>query len=314
MKRNLYTKEEEDFVKENYIKLGRTACAHALDRSNSSIKSLARRLGIKCSKDQILKAQSRRKKNIYTVNEKLFISEISEETAYLLGFLWADGHLHIHRGNTENYNYRTKMQILKNDAIQISSLFDQTGKWGKHFRIDKKNGNESISFNCSNPILGEFLEKHDYKIKSFVSPHKILSIIPCQFHRNFLHGYLDGDGCIFANKESNGYCVKFTSTYEQNWEFLIKICDQINCSYSIQRRLRKKSKYSSFEIHGSRNCLIFCDFIYKEEFKFGLFRKFEKYLLIREKTKNLIKEKKYPWVNPDEKYLNILNKQLNFPS
>lgn len=315
MNYKFYTEEEKEFVKNNYVKLGKGVCAEILGRTNEAIKCLALKLGVKHSKHQTLEILSKRR-NIHTVNEKLFTTKISAETAYLLGFIWADGHLNSKRKNTDNYHYVTQLTILKTDADQISFLFDKTGRWGKQTLINKCNKKLITKFYCSNPFLGEFLEKNDYKTKSFDSPSKILSFIPSQFHKNFLHGYLDGDGCIYAPLESNKYSITFTSTYEQDWQFLIDISNKIGCPFSIQRKFKKNkktkkdSKYSTFLINGSRNCLVFCDFIYGEDFKFGLIRKFEKYLIIREKIKKLIKEKKKPWTNPDNKYLYILNKEI----
>ncbi len=275
-----YSEEEIKFASDNYNSLSRQEIASKLGRTPLSIKNLLRRLGLKHTREEILRKQVQYNKKTtgeFTVNEKMFISNIDKITSYLLGLLWADGYLAI-KNRKNSKTYRIILSLKQSDGEYIKELLQHTGKWS--FCVNKSGKNIQYSFHCANTLLCQFLEENDYREKSYKSPSKILNIIPSEYHSYFYLGYLDGDGCIYT-KNSDSRII-FTSGIKQEWDFLENLCAYLGCKFTITRVIRKgrDSKYSSFSLYGRSNCLLFGDFIYSDK-TIGFDRKRNKYNLIK---------------------------------
>ena len=76
----VWTEEDDKFLKENYTKYSRKELGEFLDRTVSSIQNRARRLGLK-------------QEDKYTYNKDFFEVIDTEEKAYWLGFIFADGYV-----------------------------------------------------------------------------------------------------------------------------------------------------------------------------------------------------------------------------
>jgi intein/homing endonuclease len=266
--RTKYTTNEIDFLKKNFNILSRKEIGKILKRTPAAIKSICRRLSIKHNKDEILNKQikySKKQSGQYNVNEKKFINDIDDVAAYLLGLIWADGHLHKKIKNDTVKYYALSISLKESDANYVDELLINTGKWTK---TKYKN---QIAFTCYNRILGEFLELHDYLSKSKTSPCKILSHIPIDLHKYFFLGYLDGDGCIY-NKNKK-ITITFTSTYEQDWKFMEKLLQNMDIKYYIRRVIKNNTaKYSDLRIHKKDHCSKFLSYLY-DKHSLGFIRK-----------------------------------------
>jgi hypothetical protein len=283
-----FNKEEISFLKENYIKLGRKQCAAILKRSPNSIKDKCRRLGVKNSaKETSLKQSkgSRKQAGEYTVQERFFIQDHSPESAYLLGFLWADGHLHKGVRKSGNTFYQIVLGINTEDGNYISNLLDKSGKWSKCYQMPTR-GQPMTYFSCSNTILGNFLENNDYLVKSYSMPTKILRHLPENLKKFFFLGYLDGDGCVYS--KGNHHSFIFSSSKNQEWDFLAGLTDKVGCSYSTKagERANRKSGFSYFSINGLKNCISFGNYLYREA-SLGLPRKKQKFELMLKRSLEL---------------------------
>lgn len=212
MKRK-YTKYEIEFVKNNYKKFGITYCSKRLNLSVFHINKIAKSIGISLSYTDICKIRSLSKiKEIiqYKVNPSNFIKFQSPEHVYILGFLWADGHI-------EKNRYRINCCIKRVDFKYLKPIFKSTGIWNiKHIMIRDKFKLTLIQ--TSNRILWDFLVENDYLIKSGASPDKILSKIPEHLKHYWWRGYFDGDGCVDVRKTANR--VTISSVYNQDWRFI----------------------------------------------------------------------------------------------
>ena len=68
-----------------------------------------------------------------------------------------------------------------------------------------------------------------------------------------------------------------TSCYDQNWEFLEKILSSLNIKYNISRKFTKSNhRYSQVVFSGYEKIYKLKQFIYPNEFEFGLYRKYKK--------------------------------------
>lgn len=306
-----YTEQETEFLKSNYIKLGRQECARQLGRTALSIKSKCRKLGIKNTQEQTYQKQvlfNTPKAGEFTVDENLFINNLNYITSYLLGFIWADGYLRIEKRQNGTKKYRIIIGINSEDAKYLQPLLETTGKWSTIHHKTPQKGKPCTSFCSANTILGGFLESNDFNCKATKSPDKILSKIPPELHHFFFLGYLDGDGCIFAKENNKHYCIAFTSDYNQDWTFLSNLCKKLECKFTIKQVIRKtrKSQFSDFRINGYKNCILFGSFVYQNG-QIGFPRKKEKFNLIIQKIKEHIYDDTPLWNNNKEKYLKALN-------
>jgi len=216
----------------------------------------------------------------YNVNPRQFINPITIESAYILGLLWADGSI-FRKGKHANISLVTTYP----DFLYINPLMLKTGKWRLYFRKSKLHPTwkERCDIVTSNRPLADFLIENDYKTKSQESADKILSIIPQKLKHYWFRGLLDGDGHIHTDNKGS-HSVSFSSTFDQNWNYLEDICKSLNIKYVIKRRISKKShKQSNFSIYGMYKTIKFCEYIYNgyPEDDIGLKRKYDKFLQLK---------------------------------
>lgn len=312
-----WTEKEIEFLKHNYVKLGRKKCSEILKRTSNAIHSKCLKLKIKHTKEETLQKQllgNLKKEGEFTVNEKLFMDEINEITAYLLGFIWADGYLQVNKKRTGHILYRIRIGINREDGEYIKTLLDTTGKWNISYHKPKK-GKEIMSFACANTILGKYLFENDYHSKSINSADKILSKIPDNLKHYWFLGLLDGDGCITIGKKTK---IDFSGPYEQDWSFLINLFKKLNVSFSYRKgeRIKENNKiyrFSSFSTNGRKNCLKLGNYLYQEINlnKIGFQRKFNKFLSIIQDIKNIVNNsniKNQHWKNIKPEIIEMINK------
>jgi hypothetical protein len=204
------------------------------------------------------------------------IFEFNKYISYILGFIWADGCLQ------KNI---ISLECKERDIIEIEKYFNQI-KYKSHIRKRTHNKESNkILYSCDKEFIN-FLFDHDYKNKSYVSPLKILNLIPKEYHNYFYLGWFDGDGCIYINKKSGNYQLSFAGTFEQDWgclEDFFKF-NGIN-KYKIIR-VKNKTKYSQIRITNKKDIIKIRDLFYCDD-ELGLRRKKEKFYLLYSITKGL---------------------------
>ena len=219
-------------------------------------------------------------------NPDMFIKALTKESSYVLGFLWADGHI-----STKTKNSEVLMEIVDEDLREIKRCMESTGAWRFHTR--KRGDNKPITRAVAHSReLYEFLERHDYGEKSTKSADKILSHIPEEFHRYFFRGLIDGDGCFYINEKQYLYQFSLASSFDQDWSYFTKFLDKIGVEYKIQKnsKLNKKGVLNQSSAVRATNKkyiakLFECVYEGYDSDKIGLPRKYEKALFIKEKSK-----------------------------
>lgn len=288
-----YTNNEIDFLKNNYSDKGANFCSKSLNRNYWSIISKAGRLGLRISKELKSKQMKRcskmertRPKNAKSVDLNQFIDIKSKEIAYILGLIWADGHIH---------KYKVSVTSLKTDLEQIYPFFMKTGEWSmfcvkqKRYEVQCQ---EVMSIYSSNKEMANIFTEYDYHVKSDKSACKVLSKIPENLQHYWFRAFFDGDGYIWYSKECM-YKITLTSNKDQNWKFMEKLCNKLSIVYHIRRdsyknkqgRINSRSVFIINNFHGVKS---FCEYIYKgcKNDNMYYYRKYNKWLEMKDFMKN----------------------------
>ena len=242
-------------------------------------------------------------KNKPTVDFKDFEESLTKESSYILGLLWADGHL-------MKKSRLTSINMSADDILDVKNIFLKTGNWriSQPFKkfFNNKEVKSQIKISTTTWGLYYILEKYNYLEKSSVSPDDILNKLPLNLKKYWFRGYLDGDGCIRI-KDKKYMGVVFAGSYEQNWNFLISLCESLNIKFLIKKYIVKLGKYSQFVIYKKYDTLKFCEFIYDDFNNIGLKRKYDKFIEIKKYVTNREingwTEQKIKWLTANYKIL-----------
>ena len=193
----------------------------------------------------------------------------SEEKAYFLGFVYADG------GHNEKRHSLT-ITIQQNDEDLLKKFYD--------------------IFECQRPIEYVYNKKYDQHYSSFRLQNIHLSqqllnlgvmgdksfkitfpdFLPINLRRHFIRGYFDGDGCIgFSNRGWKSTKIQFTG----NEKFLKSVQEIIIEETNITMNLRreKKSKICDLDKAGIFNIYPILNYLYKDSTIY-LQRKYDRYI------------------------------------
>lgn len=160
-------------------------------------------------------------RRIYKVNEDFFKCINTEEKAYILGFICADGHIEKDRLNItvsiKDKEILEKIRYAMNSNHPIKEV-QRTNPYKKTNRENLILSELMIgSVELVKPLFNMGLTTN----KTYTLNGDILKYIPKYLIRNFLRGYFDGDGNVFFGRRySSGY--KYNVNICGNEDFLLK--------------------------------------------------------------------------------------------
>lgn len=167
---------------------------------------------------------SRGNKQGYPRNEYYFSKIDTEEKAYWLGFLYADGCVH-------SNNYEISINITDKEHVQkFQQAIGATGHKITEIQDKRFSAAKTLyQFTIKDKQL------HSDLIKWGCVPQKTLIIdkipnIPRDYVSHFLRGYFDGDGSLHYLQGTNNYRISFTSGSES---FLNDIQKELQTQVSI---------------------------------------------------------------------------------
>ena len=255
MEKKQWTSEEIDFLKENYETMSKVDIANKLNRTPTAIKVKANKLGLK-------------KPEKYYYNHDFFENINTEEKAYWLGFIYADGYIW-----QTNRNSELGIELQKKDFEHLKK-FNKCieGNIEVNFRNRQQKYGLNSEGNCSirlysRKIVNDLIQ-HGVKFnKSDCIEFPTLN--NKELMMAFIRGFFDGDGCIMRNKSRKCLSANFTSA---SLDFIQDLrgwlYDEIGVSsYIIKEKPRmgviqsKKDCYRLY-INGMENSYIFCKTLY----------------------------------------------------
>ena len=269
---NLYKKEipwtERDyqFIRDNYMKMQTSEIAEYLHRSSAAVKIKAKQIGLK--------------KYPYCCDYHYFDNIDTEEKAYWLGFLSADGW--IWKPNDSGagvvgceLQYRD-INHLKKLNKSISGNYKITDRW-RHCNLSKSN---KLSHMCCLRIYS--FQMYDSFVNiGFTNQKSFDCDIPKltdELLRHFIRGYFDGNGLFSFNPQKDGFTVGFTTASQKLYSSFLSIFKKLNFELYDRSYI---SEYGTniycFNIRFKDNKIRFLQYIY-DNCSIYLDRKYKKYL------------------------------------
>lgn len=251
-------------------------------------------------------------KRKYFINADEFLKLEKPEYIYILGYIWADGYI---------YNIKNKYNIelyTSKDSVNIKKIIMKTGKWciKKRIKYLKKTNKfyENYTFTVSDKKINNFLIDLDFNKKSYISPYKILNLIPHNLKHHFYRGYSDGDGSfsLYNNEKTCKYGL--TSSLEQDWHHIEKLFKYLKINiYKIYKYKRKTGNFTYVSISNKSDIIKLGDYLYKNSYDIRLERKYDIYQKIK---KSNIQKSSPKWTNVDINFLkeNYYEKGVNYCS
>lgn len=265
-KNSPWTDDEIEFIKENYMEMKTSDISQMLSRTMSAIELKASKLGLK--------------KYPYTCDYHYFDEIDTEEKAYWLGFLTADGWIN---KNDKNNAGVTGVELqygdinhLKKFNKSIGGNYKITDRW-KSCPISTGDKEKKHHLCCirifSLTMYNSLVDKGFTKDKSF---NYHIPNIRKDLIRHYIRGYFDGDGCFtFTNKS---FHINFITASKMLHDDVAKILRFENFNFTESSYINDyNTTMYKIDIRRQQDKINFLDWIYQDS-NIYLDRKYKKYL------------------------------------
>lgn len=198
----------------------------------------------------------------YTLNRNYFDNIDTEEKAYILGFIAADGYVADNRIkiilNIKDIDILQKIKIELNYSGNIKFVNNRLNPYTKQY----------TSMHCSIDLcsveLATTLRKYGLDSqKTYSLDERIISNIPIHLMRHFLRGYFDGDGNVsFGKKYTSG--IKYNINVCGTKEFLLHSFQKFFPSTNKMYYDPKTRSMHVWKISKKENVIDFLIYLYKD--------------------------------------------------
>lgn len=264
-----------DFIKDKYYneKLSMQKIGELIGCSANTICRVMKENGLKARTDreQALK---------YTCNEHYFDIIDTEEKAYWLGFMYADGFIQ----NKRKYgNYKVGLSLTESDREHLEKLkncLESNVEIKTYIPKTKYNSKPYCKLLVTSNILAEGLIKH-----GCVTNKTELLTFPDWLNEDlkihFIRGYIDGDGSVcywYGNNDNKFYCgIRLVGTKEM----IEGVQNFLETHLKTAPRWKDRDvNNTQLNIGGNKQVLRLLDLLYGNA-NIYLDRKYEKYLEIK---------------------------------
>ena len=251
--------------------------------SRPAISIQFKKRGIKLNKHR---ARTNRK---YTLNEQYFDVIDTQEKAYFLGFLYADG------TNCKN-GRRVDLTLAEEDKEILEKLAVLVDSNKPLIRVKIKDKQptrqDQFCFSMNGTRISQRLtDLGCMNNKTFKLKFPTKEQVPEHLRRHFIRGYFDGDGGISFTMPPSRNCMvyKISITSTQDMLNSIKYLIQKDLLINISIRpsyapKRDKKIIMELDIVGRKQVMAFLDWMYKDanislQRKFNKYREMQEYLL-----------------------------------
>lgn len=216
--------------------------------------------------------------NTVKFNESIFDSIDTEQKAYWLGFIYADGYI-----SNPNAKYKNVFELsLQLKDIEHLSKFNE---FMEHNKDNVKFDNHRCRWNIMNKHLWETLNNYG------CTPNKSLILKFPNFDnfkdvsllRHFIRGYFDGDGCISFYKHK--HCVTPHAEIIGTHDFLEKIIQVSQIPSKFRHDKRHSDKTFTIE-YTKENTVKIINWLYSD-CTIYLNRKYQKYNFFKNGSRSI---------------------------
>lgn len=228
--------------------------------SSVAINALLRRHGY------VAKSQSELQRK-YSINEAFFDVIDTEEKAYFLGFLYADGYNNTHRNSVTLSLKENDKEILEklNNLLQPNKPLQY---------VEYKTTNSTNQYRlviANNHISQRLVDLGCYKAKTYTLEFPKEKQVPSNLLRHFVRGYFDGDGWV----GEKAICIVSTLNFCNSLAEILNQELNVN-SYIRARHPERNNNIRMLELN-RKSARKFLKWIYKDS-NIHLQRKYERYL------------------------------------
>ncbi len=211
----------------------------------------------------------------YAFNQNWLDSVDSEEKAYFLGFMYADGNNTITR-NTVSISLQEADKCIL-DKFKLLLGMEHTLQYIPARLINKDQKIYTSQPMCKLAITNIYFSKRCEELGIIANKSLKLKFpewLDKSLHHHFIRGYFDGDGCVHFNKANKSLLFYMLGTFE----FLTDIAQilKYNCNINLNKITKIKNIYS-LRYSGNKNSLKFFSWLYKDATIY-LERKKEKFI------------------------------------
>jgi hypothetical protein len=218
-----------------------------------------------------LRKQDKTARKHQILNENYFKNINTEEKAYILGLLYADGYI-----NNNGFGI-TLMEIDKELLEKISMIL--YGKIILGYRKSRNNTKPQYRFEIASKIMKNDLIKHGC-IKAKTFKIRFPELKNKSLYQHFIRGYFDGDGCLCVptNKPKN---ITFTIT--SNVNFCDGLAEYVKNVINVNMKsCIRYGDIGNVRLTGNNQVRTFMNWLYNDATIY-MKRKFEKYNKINTK-------------------------------
>lgn len=200
----------------------------------------------------------------------------TEEKAYFLGFVYADG-CNTGRGLSIKLNEKDR-HILETFSMAMFGYVYLYTRPPRQAKIKDRiiNGGATVEFNVrGQSIVTQMVRLGVVRRKSLVLQFPTPSQVPAHLLRHFMRGYFDGDGCL-SHRTANS-AKRYIATVISSHDFCTAFVQYVNPLLDVNFTfVKKSSKIDAVNLSGNRQIKRFMDWIYADA-TICLVRKFTKY-------------------------------------
>ena len=214
----------------------------------------------------------------YTVNHDFFDQIDTEEKAYILGFICADGHIDRKKGcivialQDSDYKILEKIRSCLNSNHPIVRNIQRKNPYTK--------ANHLVTPQCAITISGKKLVAPLFNMglnnrKTYTLDSTIMKYLPENLIRHFLRGYFDGDGNIVWKKHyssGNKYLIQVAG----NKDFLLSSFQKYFPTQNVLYKYKTSKQCYVWKVSDRLKVLEFLNYIYSDA-KIYLDRKYKIY-------------------------------------
>lgn len=255
---NKVSKDIQDKVIEEYIKgVSIRTISETYQLTRYTVSSFLEKNNIKTTKGNHYRQ--------YYHTENYFEIINSEEKAYWLGFMFADGYIVDNSNRYGQDEFGISLSEKDKDHLEKFKKSIEATNPILIYKRNSKTPGEPLAriLLTSQKTVNDLIDKGCVKQKSLIlKPPKN---IPNELIHHFIRGFFDGDGSIVKAKnksmrKTDGflYNINITTTYEMaNW-----IQNIVNMGYVYKEKRHDKTYY--YSLGGHRQVINFYHFLYKD--------------------------------------------------